>query len=46
LNSLEVIVNGDGQSFFRVFLPDAKAVKLPFDFRRPGHGELGCFFWF
>jgi hypothetical protein len=41
-----MIVNGDGQGFFRVLLPDAKAVKLPFDFRRPGHGKFRLFFLF
>jgi len=40
LDALVMIVNGDGQSLFRRFLPDAIKVKLAFDFRRFGHGEL------
>ena len=40
-----MIVDGDGQSFFRRFLPDAIKVKLALDFRRFGHGELRLLFF-
>ena len=35
-----MIMDGDGQGFFRRFLPDAIKVKLAFDFRRFWHGEF------
>src|ERR1035437_7594183 len=35
-----MIVHRHGQGFFRVFLADTIKVKLPFDGRRFGNGEL------